>query len=139
MNDADLQLSLSSNNEVLEVEAPTFSLLNDAYLESSGDNNNENGECRSEDDGLGGDDRSERIRNIPELGEWPPIRSSSQSDMVDTLVPVEDEIPDVGAEESPREMWKGRVFYDRDTFRKTLGKFAVYNNFELKHIKSNNC
>lgn len=27
VSDADLQLSLSSNNEVLEVEAPTFSLL----------------------------------------------------------------------------------------------------------------
>lgn len=55
----------------------------------------------------------------------PPPKSSSQTDIVDTLVSVEDEIVNVEAEESPLEMWKSHVFFDQDTFKKILGKFAV--------------
>eukprot|EP00268_Persea_americana_P030238 TRINITY_DN29288_c0_g1_i1.p1 TRINITY_DN29288_c0_g1~~TRINITY_DN29288_c0_g1_i1.p1 ORF type:complete len:202 (-),score=10.97 TRINITY_DN29288_c0_g1_i1:620-1225(-) len=38
---------------------------------------------------------------------------------------------------SSQEMWLGRKFPNRDTFRKTLAKFAIYNNFTLKHLKTN--
>lgn len=38
---------------------------------------------------------------------------------------------------SAREMWIGRVFPDRQMFRNTLAKFAIYGNFTLKHLKTN--
>ena len=37
---------------------------------------------------------------------------------------------------SSREMWLGREFANRDDFRKTLAKFAIYNNFTLQHLKT---
>lgn len=56
---------------------------------------------------------------------------------MDILALDEYGIPNVGAGESPHEMWKGRMFTDQNTVRETLGKFALYNNFILKRIKSN--
>ncbi|XXG62980.1 hypothetical protein AAC387_Pa05g1260 [Persea americana] len=38
---------------------------------------------------------------------------------------------------SAGEMWIGRKFSDRNTFRRTLAKFAIYNNFSPKHLKTN--
>ena len=53
----------------------------------------------------------------------------------DTMVPKEYLIETY--KNSAREMWIGQKFSDRDTFIKTLAKFAVYNNFSLKHLKTN--
>lgn len=66
----------------------------------------------------------------------PPPKSSSQTDIVDTLVSVEDEIVNVEAEESPLEMWKSHVFFDQDTFKKYWVNLQ-YNNFVFKLIKPN--
>ena len=43
---------------------------------------------------------------------------------------------DVG-NNSTREMWIGHEFPDHDTFQKTLAKFAIYENFTLKHLRTN--
>ncbi|XXG53748.1 hypothetical protein AAC387_Pa03g1798 [Persea americana] len=37
---------------------------------------------------------------------------------------------------STREMLIGRKFSNRDTFKRILAKFAIYNNFNLKHLKT---
>ncbi|RWR73458.1 Glycoside hydrolase [Cinnamomum micranthum f. kanehirae] len=55
----------------------------------------------------------------------------------DTLVPVEDEGEDfVTQEDSAHNMWNNRTFIDRNSFRKTLSKFAMYKNFSLWHLKT---
>eukprot|EP00268_Persea_americana_P036459 TRINITY_DN3593_c0_g1_i1.p2 TRINITY_DN3593_c0_g1~~TRINITY_DN3593_c0_g1_i1.p2 ORF type:complete len:101 (-),score=13.33 TRINITY_DN3593_c0_g1_i1:45-347(-) len=54
----------------------------------------------------------------------------------DTLVPVDDFKHEL-LECTTQELWKGRVFPDRDTLRRTLSKFAMYKNFVLKHLKTN--
>lgn len=36
------------------------------------------------------------------------------------------------------EMWLGRLFFKRKVFKNTLRKHAMYNNFNLKHLKTNN-
>lgn len=38
---------------------------------------------------------------------------------------------------SVHEMWVSREFLNRQTFRNTLAKFAIYANFTLKHLKTN--
>lgn len=53
------------------------------------------------------------------------------------MVPKEDEIGPQHIEESLCEMWNGRTFLDRETFKKILSKFALYNNFVSNTVKSN--
>ncbi|RWR78801.1 Mutator-like protein transposase [Cinnamomum micranthum f. kanehirae] len=48
----------------------------------------------------------------------------------------EDINTDVG-NNSARGMWIGREFQDRQTFRNTLAKFAIYGNFTLRPLKTN--
>ena len=43
---------------------------------------------------------------------------------------------DVGSN-STREMWVAREFLDRQAFQNNLAKFAIYGNFTLKHLKTN--
>ncbi|RWR76443.1 hypothetical protein CKAN_00488500 [Cinnamomum micranthum f. kanehirae] len=64
-----------------------------------------------------------------------PLSEHSGVNFVDDMVPEELNV-DVG-NNSAREMWIGHEFPDRDTFRKTQAKFAIYGNFTLKHLRTN--
>ena len=64
-----------------------------------------------------------------------PSSGHSGVNFVDNMVP-EELNADVG-NNLAREMWIGREFPDRDTFWKTLAKFAIYGNFTLKHMRTN--
>ena len=59
----------------------------------------------------------------------------SKSPFVDTMIP-EDVVPEEGTG-SAREMWLGREFPDREAFRRAIVKYAIYNNFTLKHERTN--
>ena len=59
----------------------------------------------------------------------------SKSPFVDTIIP-KDVVPEEGAG-SAREMWLSREFPDRDAFRRAIVKYAIYNNFTLKHERTN--
>ena len=59
----------------------------------------------------------------------------SKSPFVDTMIP-EDVVPEEGTG-STREMWLGREFPDHEAFRRAIAKYAIYNNFTLKHERTN--
>ena len=59
----------------------------------------------------------------------------SVEDVIDTLVPDDDHIGVDHHEASFREMWNGRRFQTRESFRNALRKFAMYSNFELHWVK----
>lgn len=78
------------------------------------------------------------IENAPPIivdhHEQPFVR---QEDCIeDTFLPDQGQTSDDHSEGSPCEMWKGRRFCDRESFRNTMKKFAMYNNFSLKHLKT---
>ncbi|XXG76983.1 hypothetical protein AAC387_Pa08g1230 [Persea americana] len=54
---------------------------------------------------------------------------------MDTMIP-EDVMPEEGTS-SAREMWLGREFPDLQDFRRAIAKYAIYNNFTLKHERTN--
>ena len=49
---------------------------------------------------------------------------------------LEDVVPKEGTD-SAREMWLGREFPNREAFRRPIAKYAIYNNFTLKHERTN--
>ena len=59
----------------------------------------------------------------------------SKSPFVDTMIP-EDVVPEEGTSLA-KEMWLGRAFPDREAFRRAIAKYAIYNNFTLKHERTN--
>ena len=64
-----------------------------------------------------------------------PSSEHSGVNFINNIVP-EELNANVG-NNSAREIWIGREFPDRDTFWKTLAKFAIYGNFTLKHLRTN--
>ncbi|RWR87935.1 hypothetical protein CKAN_01689900 [Cinnamomum micranthum f. kanehirae] len=64
-----------------------------------------------------------------------PSNAISDVNFQDTMVP--DDSTSETRTNSAREMWIGRLFPDRENFRRALAKFAIYNNFTLKHLKTN--
>ncbi|RWR83613.1 Transposase, MuDR, plant [Cinnamomum micranthum f. kanehirae] len=81
-----------------------------------------------------GSDKSNIVGANPVNNAFPSSEHSGVN-FIDNMVPEESNV-DIG-NNSAREMWVGREFPDRDTFRKTLAKFAIYGNFTLKHLKTN--
>ena len=55
----------------------------------------------------------------------------SKSPFVGIMIP-EDIVPKEGTG-SAKEMWLGREFPNREAFRRAIAKYAIYNNFTLKH------
>ena len=56
--------------------------------------------------------------------------------IVDTLIPDLEHTDDEHVENSQHDMWKGRQFPDRDSFRETLAKFAMHKNFAIKPLQT---
>ena len=56
--------------------------------------------------------------------------------LVDTLVPDSLVMGDDQNINSMHEMWKGRKFSNRDSFREALAKAAMYDNFAMKRLRT---
>ena len=74
-------------------------------------------------------------------GKRPPMQNVGEHSSHNWKVIFEDDMApeefDTQLEHSSSwEMWLGREFANRDDFRKTLAKFAIYNNFTLQHLKT---
>ena len=58
-------------------------------------------------------------------------------EIIDTMLAADDLLSTPPPEDSPHDMWKGRVFNSHDAFKSILAKFAMYKNFCLKPIRTN--
>ena len=58
------------------------------------------------------------------------------NNIVDTLIPDLEHTDDKHVENSQHDMWKGRQFPDRDSFRETLAKFAMHKNLVIKPLQT---
>ena len=65
-----------------------------------------------------------------------PCNTTLNLNLVDTLVPDSLVMGDDQNINSMHEMWKGRKFSNCDSFKETLAKAAMYNNFAMKRLRT---
>eukprot|EP00268_Persea_americana_P040560 TRINITY_DN40300_c0_g1_i6.p1 TRINITY_DN40300_c0_g1~~TRINITY_DN40300_c0_g1_i6.p1 ORF type:complete len:742 (-),score=94.17 TRINITY_DN40300_c0_g1_i6:207-2432(-) len=129
-DNADMHSSYATDDTAAEI---------DVVPEDDNDGGSEKDMDTEDDEHLDGGQQpvggKESTPHIPE-GYTEPCNPAQECSVVDTLIPDPDQIGDEHVESSLRDMWKGRRFPDRESFRTTLKKFAIYNNFALKPIKT---
>lgn len=68
-----------------------------------------------------------------------PSTSLAKCDIIEDIMLIEtEETGLLHVVHSSYEMWEGRLFSNREAFKNTLRKHAIYNNFNLNHLKANN-
>lgn len=130
-DNADMHSSYATDEAAAEI---------DVVPEDDGDDGGSEKDLDNEDDELleGRLRPANGSKNVPPIpeGNEEPRDAVRESTIVDTLLPDPDETDDEHVESSSCDMWKGRRFPDRESFRTMLKKFAMYNNFALKHLKT---
>ncbi|XXG46448.1 hypothetical protein AAC387_Pa02g1294 [Persea americana] len=98
-------------------------------------------DCRSDPFNLIDLNMNMHLPQQPEMAYVPqeiigePCNTTLNLNLVDTLVPDSLVMGDDQNINSMHEMWKGRKFSNRDSFREALAKATMYDNFAMKRLK----